>query len=88
MAASGKKNLLMGVTGSVATIKIVPIVTQLLPVRQENTMYTMSPPHLTSYQTFNIRLVTTKRALHFFKPADIPRAVQVLQDDDEWNVRM
>lgn len=60
------KNILVGCTGSVASIKIPLIVSKLIETN-----------------SFNIKVVTTKHAQHFFKEEDVS-GVEILTDEDEW----
>lgn len=71
--ASNKKgdNILIGVTGSVAAIKIPLIISQLKE----------------KIPGAAIKLITTQHATHFFSPEDILREhpdVKIFKDEDEW----
>lgn len=66
------KNILIGCTGSVATIKL-PLLCQHL----ESTAKTIG-------LKLNIKVITTERAKHFFDPKELPSDVQVYSDADEW----
>ncbi|KAB0792347.1 hypothetical protein PPYR_14306 [Photinus pyralis] len=61
-------NILLGCTGSVATIKLPILVKSLLELQPD----------------IHIRVITTERARHFFNSHDIPEQVQVFDDDREW----
>lgn len=63
-----QKNILIGCTGSVATIKLPILVKKLV----EN-------------EHFNIRVVVTEHAKHFFQKEDIPSDVDIISDSDEWS---
>lgn len=65
-------HILIGVTGSVATIKVGPIIRKLKQIYHERAI---------------IQLVATKASCVFFKPADVPRDVKIWYDEDEWNSR-
>lgn len=62
-------NVLIGCTGSVATIKL-PLLVQKL---QE------------TIPTVAIKVIVTQHAEHFFSAADLPKEVPVLRDQDEWD---
>nr|XP_029731500.1 phosphopantothenoylcysteine decarboxylase [Aedes albopictus] len=64
-----KRNILIGCTGSVATIKL-PLLIQRL--RDSN-------PNL------NIKIIVTEHAQHFFATSDIPANVAIYRDADEWS---
>lgn len=63
----GIKNVLVAVTGSVATIKIEELVSSLS-------------------LHFNVILVTTQSASHFFDIQILKQKVQVFADEDEYNL--
>lgn len=63
------RNILIGCTGSVATIKLPELVAEF---RRRSTQ-------------IQCRIVVTENAGHFFDPADIPADVEVLRDADEWH---
>lgn len=65
-------HILIGVTGSVATIKVGPIIHKLKQIYRERAI---------------IQLVATKSSCVFFKPADVPRDVKIWYDEDEWDSR-
>ncbi|XP_044258507.1 phosphopantothenoylcysteine decarboxylase [Tribolium madens] len=62
-------NILIGCTGSVATIKLPLLVNSLLGLQ-----------HL----QIKIRIVVTERAKHFFDQKDIHPDAEVFTDSDEW----
>lgn len=64
-----KKNILIGCTGSVATIKL-PLLIQKL--RESNS-------------NVEIKVIVTQNAEHFFAAADIPEDVPIHRDADEWS---
>lgn len=63
------KNVLLGVTASVATIKLPLLVQQLR----------------TADPSVNIKVISTERAKHFFEPNNLPSDVTLLTDADEWS---
>lgn len=65
-----KKNLLIACCGSVATIKL-PELVRLFSVHSEF--------------AFEIKVITTARAMHFFDKQDLPAGVECLDDADEWS---
>ncbi|KAL5287078.1 PPCDC family protein [Megaselia abdita] len=66
------KNIIIGCSGSVATIKL-PLLIKLL-------LDSESP------YKFVIKIVVTDRAKHFFDSKDIPLGIQIFNDDDEWKM--
>ncbi|KAI8924317.1 flavoprotein [Entophlyctis helioformis] len=62
-------NVLVGVTGSVASIK--------LPLLVRHIKETFAP-------SVEVKVVATKPALHFFNADDLGPATPLLTDDDEW----
>lgn len=66
------KNIIIGCTGSVATIKL-PLLIKLL-------LDSDSP------FKFVIKIIITERAKHFFDSKDIPLGIQIFNDDDEWKL--
>jgi len=66
-------NIIVGCTGSVATIKLSELVTGLLEQFKKK------------HYDIRVRVVTTERAKHFFKVEDLPEDVDVFSDEDEWN---
>ncbi|KAI8842432.1 putative phosphopantothenoylcysteine decarboxylase [Chytriomyces cf. hyalinus JEL632] len=67
----GCTNILIGCTGSVASIKIVPLVKLL---QQQST-----------FPQVVIKVVATAHALHFFDRNELtPLGVEVLTEEDEW----
>ena len=63
------KRILIGVTGSVAAIKIDPLI-QIIKSHYAT-------------EDIEIKVVATENSLQFFKPSDL-KSVQVLTDDEEW----
>ncbi|KAL3186509.1 hypothetical protein MRX96_027544 [Rhipicephalus microplus] len=72
-ASAKTLNVLIGCTGSVASVKIPLLVQQLLAQR------------LQGYASVDLKVVATNRALHFFDRLMIPRSVPLLVDEDEWS---
>ncbi|CAH0545760.1 unnamed protein product [Brassicogethes aeneus] len=62
-------NILIGVTGSVATIKLPTLVESFLQVKEPK---------------INVRVVVTEHSRHFFKDSDIDVGVTIYNDKDEW----
>ncbi|XP_055857142.1 phosphopantothenoylcysteine decarboxylase [Episyrphus balteatus] len=62
------KNIIIGCTGSVATIKLPVLIKKLLQ----------------SDQSLQIKIIVTKNAKHFFDENEIPPEVSILSDEDEW----
>uniref|UniRef100_A0A182N9P8 Phosphopantothenoylcysteine decarboxylase n=1 Tax=Anopheles dirus TaxID=7168 RepID=A0A182N9P8_9DIPT len=65
-----KKNILIGCTGSVATIKLPLLVEKL---RQ-----------LADFE-LEVQVIVTEHARHFFSPDELPSTVTVHTDQDEWS---
>ncbi|XP_055600183.1 phosphopantothenoylcysteine decarboxylase [Uranotaenia lowii] len=63
-----KRNVLIGCTGSVATIKLPVLIEKLKEARSD----------------LDIKVIVTEHALHFFKAEDILKEVQIYRDKDEW----
>lgn len=68
-SSSAVTNVLIGCTGSVASLKIPELV---------RLFYTSETPR------FGVKVMATKNARHFFDPKEIPHDVPVLCDADEW----
>lgn len=64
-----EKNILIGCTGSVASLKIPILVKELL---EKN-------------RNFKIQIITTEHAKHFFKETELPENVKLWSDEDEWS---
>nr|XP_040236799.2 phosphopantothenoylcysteine decarboxylase [Anopheles coluzzii] len=64
-----KKNILVGCTGSVATIKLPLLVEKLL--------------QLAEFEV-EVHVIVTEHARHFFSPQDLPAAVTLHTDAEEW----
>ncbi|KAK5640123.1 hypothetical protein RI129_010934 [Pyrocoelia pectoralis] len=62
-------NILIGCTGSVATIKLPILVKSLLELQPD----------------VHISVITTERAKHFFDVSEIPDPVKVYDDKHEWD---
>ncbi|XP_034476772.1 phosphopantothenoylcysteine decarboxylase [Drosophila innubila] len=65
-----ERNLLIAATGSVATIKLVQLISEL---SNEQLPY-----------KFNIKIIITENAKHFFELELVPESVPVLHNRDEW----
>lgn len=63
------KNILIGCTGSVASLKIPILVKQLLE----------------THNNFKIQIITTEHAKHFFEESELPENVKLWSDADEWS---
>ena len=89
--AMAEKRVLIGVTGSVAAIKIPELVQQLLQIssmkerwlikfgvvhKPDNDPISFVQPQL------DVQLVATKSALHFFDPTALPVKCHI--DEEEW----
>ncbi|XP_058129862.1 phosphopantothenoylcysteine decarboxylase [Anopheles ziemanni] len=64
-----KKNILIGCTGSVATIKLPLLVERLL--------------QLPNFDV-DVRVIVTEHAQHFFSRDDLPHGILLYTDQDEW----
>lgn len=64
-----KRNILIGCTGSVASIKLPLLVQKLRD----------------SGHDVDIKVIVTQHAEHFFTSGDIPADVQICRDQDEWD---
>ncbi|TPX66033.1 hypothetical protein SpCBS45565_g04707 [Spizellomyces sp. 'palustris'] len=62
------RRILLGTTGSVASIKVPKVLTKLREIYKEE---------------IEIKIISTAHALHFFKVSDV-KPVEVLTDVDEW----
>ncbi|GLG94845.1 Putative phosphopentothenoylcysteine decarboxylase, partial [Gryllus bimaculatus] len=69
MSSAVKRHLLIGCTGSVASIKLPEIIQEFKKIAGENV---------------EIRVVVTQYANHFFKESDLPNSIEVFNDEDEW----
>ncbi|OWR51472.1 Phosphopantothenoylcysteine decarboxylase [Danaus plexippus plexippus] len=67
-------NIIIGVTGSVATIKLPLIIENLLNITNVENGY-----------KFEIQVICTERSKHFFKITDIPECCSLFDDDVEWS---
>lgn len=90
-----KFNILLGCTGSVATIKL-PILIQTLLEKQSteklqfdvcfNSDLTYTGIRLIEYLTvLQIKIILTESAKHFVDTDKIPPVTPILTDTDEWN---
>ena len=92
-----EKRVLIGVTGSVAAIKIPELVQQLMQIdsMKERWFITLVsstqliiPVHmhdmlsLQPHVQLDVQLVATKSALHFFDPTSLPVKCHI--DEEEW----
>jgi phosphopantothenoylcysteine decarboxylase len=76
ISASKPLNLLIGVTGSVATIKLLPLI-DAIKVKFDSTRFRLS-----------VRVMTTERAKHFFDASSLGELrppIRLYQDADEWS---
>eukprot|EP00126_Sphaerothecum_destruens_P004248 Sdes_comp18070_c0_seq8m7470 len=62
-------NLLIAVTGSVATVKLPNLIAKLLETTKN----------------IQIKVVPTERAKHFFDVSQLPSTIQIISDSDEWS---
>ncbi|XP_017478644.1 PREDICTED: phosphopantothenoylcysteine decarboxylase [Rhagoletis zephyria] len=67
-----QKNILIGVTGSVATIKLPLLIEKIKEFEQD--------------YAINIKIVPTQHARHFFESTLLPANVKVLIDAAEWSM--
>lgn len=63
-------HVLIGCTGSVASLKIPELVARFLSSERPR---------------FRVKVITTQHAQHFFSTDDLPGDVPVLTDSDEWS---
>lgn len=70
MSESTVTNVLIGCTGSVASLKIPELVARF---------------HTSERPLFNVKIMTTQNAQHFFSVADLPADVPMVTDADEWS---
>jgi phosphopantothenoylcysteine decarboxylase len=80
------KNVLVGVTGSVAAIKVPELVQKLTGFNGLEVSDTHFDCYLEKinvlFLQLNVQVVTTKAALHFFNAEAIP--VKCYKDEEEW----
>ncbi|XP_075016588.1 phosphopantothenoylcysteine decarboxylase isoform X1 [Calonectris borealis] len=82
-----KSRVLVGVTGSVAALKLPLLVTELLKIPG---VITLAPGVVGSQHTVSrqdkleVKVVTTERAKHFYNAQEIP--VTLYSDEDEWEL--
>ncbi|XP_050311893.1 phosphopantothenoylcysteine decarboxylase [Anthonomus grandis grandis] len=62
-------NVLIGCTGSVATLKLPNLIQEILR----------------EIHGSKIRVVVTEHSKHFFDPKDLPEEIDIFNDKDEWN---
>ncbi|XP_018785986.1 PREDICTED: phosphopantothenoylcysteine decarboxylase [Bactrocera latifrons] len=67
-----QKNILIGVTGSVATIKLPLLIEKIQEYEKD--------------YTINIKIVPTEHARHFFESTLLPAKVKILIDVAEWSM--
>jgi phosphopantothenoylcysteine decarboxylase len=82
------KNILIGVTGSVATIKLPLILQKLSEVagKYKVSQYNLNSKTLKLINfSFQIKVVFTENSKHFVKPAEFSSLTEVYSDADEWN---
>ncbi|XP_064537901.1 phosphopantothenoylcysteine decarboxylase [Drosophila montana] len=65
-----ERNVLIAATGSVATIKLVQLISEL---SNEKLSY-----------KFNVKVIITEHAKHFFELEQVPEHVPILHNRDEW----
>ncbi|ALC41039.1 Ppcdc [Drosophila busckii] len=65
-----ERNVLIAATGSVASIKLLPLISELSNEKQ---------PYI-----FNIKVIITEHAKHFIETDQVPAHVPILTDNDEW----
>ncbi|XP_037834300.1 phosphopantothenoylcysteine decarboxylase isoform X3 [Kryptolebias marmoratus] len=74
LKSSGTFRVLVGVTGSVAALKLPVLVSELLQL-----------PGVSCFTiTVDVRVVTTDHAKHFYNPAEV--SVKIYSDMDEWEL--
>lgn len=71
MESNTTKNIIIGCTGSVASIKIPELVEMILK---------------SELPKFEIKIIATEHAKHFFKKEQLPVGVSLLNDHDDWLV--
>lgn len=71
MESKTTKNIIIGCTGSVASIKIPELVEMFLA---------------SDTPSFQVKIVATEHAKHFFKQDELPAGVSLLNDQDDWLV--
>lgn len=70
--SDNEKHVLVGCTGSVATMKLPVLLKTILESKRSASW------------NVHVRVIVTKHARHFYAPADLPKDVQVYSDQDEW----
>lgn len=68
------RNLLIGATGSVASLKIPSIINSILELNTSDQNF-----------IFEIKLIVTDHAKHFFDLNEIPSCVTIYDDEMEWS---
>lgn len=71
-SSNNEKHVLIGCTGSVATIKLPVLLKTILESKRSLSW------------NVQVRVIVTQHARHFCAPADLPKDVQVYCDQDEW----
>lgn len=71
-SSDNEKHVLVGCTGSVATIKL-PVLLKTILGSQRSLSWNVQ-----------VRVIVTQNARHFYASADLPKDVQVYCDQDEW----
>lgn len=89
------KNILIGATGSVATIKLPILVEslQLLDIEDEKIQVSCGITQICGTDVFifisvlfQIRVIVTEHAKHFFTTDEIDDQVRLYSDSDEWSM--
>lgn len=83
-----KFNILIGVTGSVATIKLVELVQELKSKFPQP--YTTKSTGVPTEADIDIRIIMTKNSKHFMPKVDLIKSlndpsIEIFDDDDEWS---
>lgn len=71
-SSDNEKHVLIGCTGSVATIKL-PVLLKTILESKSSVSWNVQ-----------VRVILTEHSRHFYAPADLPKDVQVYCDQDEW----
>lgn len=72
-SSDNEKHVLVGCTGSVATIKLPVLLKTILESKCSVSW------------NVKVRVIVTQHARHFYVPADLPKDVTVYCDEDEWS---
>lgn len=90
---TNKFNILLGCTGSVATIKL-PLIIQTLFERQSTEglqfdvcfwVKSFSALSVHTFSSLQIKILLTESAKHFVDVKEVPSVTPILTDIDEWN---